>query len=211
MRLNGRGGGQDTLPPIEHHRSSTAHTLRPSSAVPVPHDTAPNQYPGVRGREPRPVRQRDDRRLPLLVRVVHGHPPAAIRDCASSSVSAAAASSASWYRHSCNRPSTKPEALRGNPGAASSDQFADRRFRPCILARAVPARLSPGAAGTRGDWAVAGSSADSGVCSAVATAAGAHAQVTGYVRRPLAQRPGGDVSDIPWRYSLMNWGHDPEK
>ncbi|MFC8708109.1 DUF3140 domain-containing protein [Streptomyces anulatus] len=36
-------------------------------------------------------------------------------------------------------------------------------------------------------------------------------KVTGYVRRHLAQRPGGDVSDTPWRYSLMNWGHDPEK
>ncbi|MGW6462758.1 DUF3140 domain-containing protein [Streptomyces rubiginosohelvolus] len=36
-------------------------------------------------------------------------------------------------------------------------------------------------------------------------------KVTGYVRRHLAQRPGGDASDTPWRYSLMNWGHDPEK
>ncbi|MGW8986006.1 DUF3140 domain-containing protein [Streptomyces parvus] len=35
-------------------------------------------------------------------------------------------------------------------------------------------------------------------------------KVTGYVRRHLAQRPGGDVSDTPWRYSLMNWGHDPK-
>ncbi|WP_433247643.1 DUF3140 domain-containing protein [Streptosporangium sp. CA-135522] len=34
-------------------------------------------------------------------------------------------------------------------------------------------------------------------------------QVTGYVRRHLAQRPSGDVQDAPWRYSLMNWGHDP--
>lgn len=34
-------------------------------------------------------------------------------------------------------------------------------------------------------------------------------KVTGYVRRHLAQRPAGDVSDTPWRYSLMNWGHDP--
>jgi Protein of unknown function (DUF3140) len=30
-----------------------------------------------------------------------------------------------------------------------------------------------------------------------------------YVHRHLAQRPEGDVSDTPWRYSLMNWGHDP--
>ncbi|MFH9613520.1 DUF3140 domain-containing protein [Streptomyces pratensis] len=36
-------------------------------------------------------------------------------------------------------------------------------------------------------------------------------KVTGYVRRHVAQRPEGDVSDTPWRYSLMNWGHDPEK
>ncbi|MFI7327409.1 DUF3140 domain-containing protein [Streptomyces rubiginosohelvolus] len=36
-------------------------------------------------------------------------------------------------------------------------------------------------------------------------------KVTGYVRRHLAQRPEADASDTPWRYSLMNWGHDPEK
>jgi hypothetical protein len=36
-------------------------------------------------------------------------------------------------------------------------------------------------------------------------------KVTGYVHRHLAQRPDGDVSETPWRYSLMNWGHDPEK
>ena len=35
--------------------------------------------------------------------------------------------------------------------------------------------------------------------------------VVGYVRRHLAQRPDGDVHDTRWRYSLMNWGHDPEK
>lgn len=35
--------------------------------------------------------------------------------------------------------------------------------------------------------------------------------VVGYVHRHLAQRPGGDVSDTRWRYSLMNWGHDPLK
>jgi hypothetical protein len=34
-------------------------------------------------------------------------------------------------------------------------------------------------------------------------------KVVGYVRRHLAQRPDGDVSDNAWRYSLMNWGHDP--
>ena len=33
--------------------------------------------------------------------------------------------------------------------------------------------------------------------------------VIGYVHRHLAQRPDGDVSDTRWRYSLMNWGHDP--
>ena len=35
--------------------------------------------------------------------------------------------------------------------------------------------------------------------------------VVGYVKRHLAQRPDGDVHDTLWRYSLMNWGHDPEK
>jgi hypothetical protein len=30
-------------------------------------------------------------------------------------------------------------------------------------------------------------------------------------RRHLAQRPSGDVSESAWRYSLMNWGHDPSK
>lgn len=36
-------------------------------------------------------------------------------------------------------------------------------------------------------------------------------KVVGYVARHSAQRPDGDVHDTPWRYSLMNWGHDPEK
>ena len=36
-------------------------------------------------------------------------------------------------------------------------------------------------------------------------------EVVGYVKRHLAQRPNGDVHDTPWRYSLMNWGHDPTK
>jgi hypothetical protein len=35
--------------------------------------------------------------------------------------------------------------------------------------------------------------------------------VVGYVHRHLAQRPSGDVERTPWRYSLMNWGHDPLK
>jgi hypothetical protein len=34
-------------------------------------------------------------------------------------------------------------------------------------------------------------------------------KVVGYVHRHLAQRPSGDVKDTRWRYSLMNWGHDP--
>lgn len=38
----------------------------------------------------------------------------------------------------------------------------------------------------------------------------AHARkVVGYIHRHLAQRPTGDVSQTHWRYSLMNWGHDP--
>lgn len=36
-------------------------------------------------------------------------------------------------------------------------------------------------------------------------------RVVSYVHRHLAQRPKGDVTDTPWRFSLMNWGHDPEK
>ena len=36
-------------------------------------------------------------------------------------------------------------------------------------------------------------------------------KVVGYVHRHLAQRPSGDVTSTRWRYSLMNWGHDPQK
>jgi hypothetical protein len=36
-------------------------------------------------------------------------------------------------------------------------------------------------------------------------------RVNGYIGRHLAQRPGGDVAESAWRYSLMNWGHDPLK
>ncbi|MCI9858309.1 DUF3140 domain-containing protein [Microbacterium proteolyticum] len=36
-------------------------------------------------------------------------------------------------------------------------------------------------------------------------------KVVGYVKRHSAQRPEGDVTDTDWRYSLMNWGNDPEK
>jgi hypothetical protein len=35
-------------------------------------------------------------------------------------------------------------------------------------------------------------------------------KVVGYVRRHLAQRPENQVTSR-WRYSLMNWGHDPIK
>jgi len=39
-------------------------------------------------------------------------------------------------------------------------------------------------------------------------------KVIGYCRRHLAQRPaaerlGGDITNTRWRWSLMNWGHDP--
>ena len=34
-------------------------------------------------------------------------------------------------------------------------------------------------------------------------------KVVGYVHRHLAQKPDGDVTETRWRYSLMNWGHDP--
>ncbi|WP_239804624.1 DUF3140 domain-containing protein [Croceicoccus hydrothermalis] len=36
-------------------------------------------------------------------------------------------------------------------------------------------------------------------------------KVVGYIHRHLEQRPDGDVEDTNWRYSLMNWGHDPLK
>ena len=36
-------------------------------------------------------------------------------------------------------------------------------------------------------------------------------KVVGYVHRHLAQRPSGDTTHTRWRYSLKNWGHDPEK
>ena len=36
-------------------------------------------------------------------------------------------------------------------------------------------------------------------------------KVVGYVHRHLAQKPSGNIKDTPWRYSLMNWGHDPLK
>ncbi|MGA9873500.1 MAG: DUF3140 domain-containing protein [Rhodococcus sp. (in: high G+C Gram-positive bacteria)] len=36
-------------------------------------------------------------------------------------------------------------------------------------------------------------------------------KVVGYAKRHLAQTPSGDISDTAWRYSLMNWGHDPTK
>ena len=36
-------------------------------------------------------------------------------------------------------------------------------------------------------------------------------KVVGYVHRHKAQRPGGDIEDSRWRYSLMNWGHNPLK
>ena len=34
-------------------------------------------------------------------------------------------------------------------------------------------------------------------------------KVNGYVKRHLAQRPDGDITETAWRYSLMNWGHEP--
>lgn len=36
-------------------------------------------------------------------------------------------------------------------------------------------------------------------------------QVVGYVQRHEAQRPSGYIPHSRWRYSLMNWGHDPCK
>ena len=37
-------------------------------------------------------------------------------------------------------------------------------------------------------------------------------KVVGYVHRHLAQGPSkSDPATSDWRYSLMNWGHDPQK
>lgn len=36
-------------------------------------------------------------------------------------------------------------------------------------------------------------------------------RVVSYVHRHSAQQPSGDMEDTNWRYSLMNWGHDPLK
>jgi len=36
-------------------------------------------------------------------------------------------------------------------------------------------------------------------------------KVLGYIARHMAQRPRGDVTETPWRWSLMNWGFDPLK
>ena len=36
-------------------------------------------------------------------------------------------------------------------------------------------------------------------------------KVISYVHRHLVQKPSGDIEETPWRYSLMNWGHDPMK
>ena len=38
-------------------------------------------------------------------------------------------------------------------------------------------------------------------------------KVCGYIKRHTAQGPDKeeDKKDSPWRYSLMNWGHDPLK
>ena len=36
-------------------------------------------------------------------------------------------------------------------------------------------------------------------------------RVVSYVHRHMAQEPSGDITETRWRYSLMNWGHDPLK
>lgn len=36
-------------------------------------------------------------------------------------------------------------------------------------------------------------------------------KVIGYVHRHQVQKPQGDVENSKWRYSLLNWGHDPLK
>jgi hypothetical protein len=36
-------------------------------------------------------------------------------------------------------------------------------------------------------------------------------RVVNYVHRHQAQKPNSDVENSSWRYSLLNWGHDPLK
>ena len=36
-------------------------------------------------------------------------------------------------------------------------------------------------------------------------------RVVSYVHRHESQKPSGDVKNSNWRYSLLNWGHDPLK
>jgi len=36
-------------------------------------------------------------------------------------------------------------------------------------------------------------------------------KVVGYIKRHLAQKPQNNIESSKWRYSLMNWGHDPCK
>lgn len=36
-------------------------------------------------------------------------------------------------------------------------------------------------------------------------------KVVSYIHRHMKQKPKGDVEDTNWRFSLMNWGHDPLK
>ena len=36
-------------------------------------------------------------------------------------------------------------------------------------------------------------------------------KVVGYIKRHLAQKPKDNPGNSNWRYSLMNWGHDPCK
>ena len=36
-------------------------------------------------------------------------------------------------------------------------------------------------------------------------------KVVAYIKRRLAQLPHHDIEHTRWRYSLVNWGHDPLK
>lgn len=36
-------------------------------------------------------------------------------------------------------------------------------------------------------------------------------RVVSYIKRHSAQKPSSNIEDSRWRYSLMNWGHDPLK
>ncbi|CAM5704836.1 hypothetical protein SCALM49S_01963 [Streptomyces californicus] len=120
---------------------------------------------GVRGREPRPMRQGHDQRLPAWsARCTDTRrPPSATAVRTSSSVSPAAATSVSRYPHSCNRPRTCAHAFFADHGRPPATSSPTADSAPASGPSAYPPDSSPGAAGRSGAWEAA-SSAGSPEC-----------------------------------------------